>query len=621
MLKIELNEELNGIEIYFGEKPEQNVIDQLKLNGFRFTRFKKCWWSKQTKKAVRFANSLTDQEVKLVPKSKKINGFCLWEATQWVPFEVNTKQQVKDLAKEIKRHLTKRFPMIKFSVTTDSGSMTESMRICIKQGPYEKDSIYLDHVHGYVQTLLKHYQICHDPGDAYSDYPASYNFYDYTEIDWSYKKIEASKEIEEDMKIFDEKEKKQREEQQEADRVKRETTHQKYLEEQEKREAEDRKQAEENKKRAEHIKKHVQVRNFEEDAQYFIKNTQFADLNKNNTLHEYEIEVSKGDFSYQDVRIIKDIHFNCSTAFDYFSNMLMHDFEFLQGAGGDYTDDNRINSPMDFDLMSQEERDTVKWITCGAGIYLNGELMFVVDTQGQSYARYVGLIGPETKVIQQLITPQHLRGEELNTLREEAQLIINISTDVIASFNNSESWEYTDYPKYKEAMKAELKKRGMSLTKEVIQQVDIEKLKQALYRLFNDLGSVKDQFNDARLIKGNKYTLFYMSDFGGLVSSKVVYDSHQSEKYAQYDDAVKVVYKPYRKRGLYRQYFYSRLLVFEGWHNLPESVLFDLDSTDGWSTKSSKFLSCDLNQFEEVLNYFQDSLDLAPIINTYSANV
>lgn len=620
MITIELNEELNGIEIYFGEKPEQNVIDQLKLNGFRFTRFKKCWWSKQTEKAIHFANSLSGQEVKPAPKAKKNSGFCLWDATQWVPFEVNTKQQAKDIAKEIKRHLTKRFPVIKFSVTTESG-MTESINIRIKQGPYENDSVYLNYVLGYAQSLLKHYQVCHDRGDIYSDYPASYNFYDYTEIDWEYKKIEASKEIENDMELFDEKEKKQREKQQEAERIKRETNYQKHLEEQEKIKAEYKKQTEKENKRAEHVKKHVQVKYFEEDVQYFIKDVQFADLNKNNTLQEYETEVSTGDFSYQDVRVIKDVHFSCSTAFDYFSNMLLYDFEFLQGAGGEYTEDNRIKSPMDFEIMSPAERNTVKWITCGAGIYLNGELMFVVDTQGQSYVRCVGLIGPETKIIQQLITPQHLRGEELNALRVEAQLIIDTSFDVIASLNISESWEYTDYPKYKEAMKAELKKRGISLTKEVIQQVDVEKLKEVLYRLFNDSGSVKDQFNDALLVKGNKYTLFYMSDFGGLVSSKIVYDSHHPEKYAQYDNAVKMVYKPYRKRGLVRKYFYSRLLVFEGWHDLPESVLFDLDNTNGWSTKSSKFLSCDLGQFEEVLKYFKDSLNLAPIINTYSANV
>lgn len=620
MITIELNEELNGIEIYFGEKPEQNVIDQLKLNGFRFTRFKKCWWSKQTEKAIHFANSLAGQEVKPAPKAKKNSGFCLWDATQWVPFEVNTKQQAKDIAKEIKRHLSKRFPMIKFSVTTEPG-ITESINIRIKQGPYEKDSVYLNHVHGYAQSLLNHYQVCHDPGDIYSDYPASYNFYDYTEIDWEYKKIETTEEIEDDMKLFDEKEKKHQEKQQEAERIKREANYQKHLEEQGKIEAEYMKQEEERKKKTEFIKNNAQVMDFEEDAQYFIKDVQFAGLDKNDVLHVYETEVSKGAFSYKDVRIIKDIHFNCETAFDYFSNMLTYDYEFLKGAGGDYTEDKRISSPIDFELMSPAERKTVKWITCGAGIYLNGELMFVVDTQGHSYVRSVGLIGPETKIIQQLVTPQHLRGEELNALRKEAQLIIDTSFEVIASLNISESWEYTDFPKYKEVMKAELKKRGISLTKDVIQQVDIERLKQVLYRLFNDLGSVKDQFNDAPLVKGNKYTLFYMSDFGGLVSSKVVYDSHQPEKYAQYDNAVKMVYKPYRKRGLYRQYFYSRLLVFEGWHDLPESVLFDLDNTNGWPTKSSKFLSCDLGQFEEVLNYFKDSLNLAPIINTYSANI
>lgn len=45
--------------------------------------------------------------------------------------------------------------------------------------------------------------------------------------------------------------------------------------------------------------------------------------------------------------------------------MLLHDFDFLAGTGGSYT---------------------------GVAIYFNNKLQFVVDAQGYSYVRYVGLV-------------------------------------------------------------------------------------------------------------------------------------------------------------------------------------------------------------------------------------
>lgn len=62
--KIVLNEELNGVEIHFTNKPSEEVRTMLKENGFRYSRYNKCWYAKQSEKAISFANSLIpDQEV------------------------------------------------------------------------------------------------------------------------------------------------------------------------------------------------------------------------------------------------------------------------------------------------------------------------------------------------------------------------------------------------------------------------------------------------------------------------------------------------------------------------------------------------------------------------------
>jgi len=45
-ISIKKNEEKQGIEIYFKEKPSSDVLDKLKSNGFRWSRYNKCWYKK-----------------------------------------------------------------------------------------------------------------------------------------------------------------------------------------------------------------------------------------------------------------------------------------------------------------------------------------------------------------------------------------------------------------------------------------------------------------------------------------------------------------------------------------------------------------------------------------------
>ena len=42
--------------------------------------------------------------------------------------------------------------------------------------------------------------------------------------------------------------------------------------------------------------------------------------------------------------------------------------------------------------MDDLEKNTVKWNLYGVGVYYGGKLQFIVDAQGYSYARYVGLV-------------------------------------------------------------------------------------------------------------------------------------------------------------------------------------------------------------------------------------
>ena len=53
-----LNQELNGIELYFDQKPPQTIIDNLKSNKFRWSGFKKCWYAKQSEKIFQSCRSI-----------------------------------------------------------------------------------------------------------------------------------------------------------------------------------------------------------------------------------------------------------------------------------------------------------------------------------------------------------------------------------------------------------------------------------------------------------------------------------------------------------------------------------------------------------------------------------
>jgi phospholipid N-methyltransferase len=55
------NDEKNGIEIRFPSKPSAAVLDSLKAQGWRWSRFSSCWYTRRTDAARQFAASLSGQ--------------------------------------------------------------------------------------------------------------------------------------------------------------------------------------------------------------------------------------------------------------------------------------------------------------------------------------------------------------------------------------------------------------------------------------------------------------------------------------------------------------------------------------------------------------------------------
>lgn len=623
MTTLLLNNELNGVELYFDSKPQQETINTMKSLFFRWNPKKYCWYAKQNDKTLSLANELVNgntnieinQEVKI--ESKHIDkvtakNISLWELTRIEEkAEVNKKLSVKEITSEIRNHIKTRFPMCKFSVTTDNSSI----RLKIMSSPFDKDSIYLKAIKDYCTQYASNYNYC-THYDPYGDYGSSYHFYDgRCEIYYKYEQCEQTEQIKTNMldfdnqlKAFEKAEEERKEKEYQEREIERQKEHEQYLI-----------RVEEEKKQIEIINSSVTVNELNTNEQYFVIGSQFAKLNKNCTLDQYKEEVANGEenYSLETVKINKEIHFSTIESLDYFSNMLLHDFDFLTGTGGSYTDDNRINSMTDYYNMTSEEKESIKWNLEGVAVYYNNQLQFIIDAQGFSYARYVGLVDNVT-VTKEYTYNQVLTNEQITELKEKAEILEDYSIEVITELNLLKTWNNENWQQYKEALKAKLKANQFKLTKSIIQQLteDSEQLKVAMYKLLVEVDGIQEQFKNADLQQGQKVTMFYINDFGGMTTSKVTIESVENTKYAQYDNAVKITFKPQGKRSLYYKHHYSDMLLYNDWLELPETVLHEVKQSNGFMITSTKYLSCDKQQYDEIINYFSNQ-GIMPLVNTY----
>ncbi len=100
----------------------------------------------------------------------------------------------------------------------------------------------------------------------------------------------------------------------------------------------------------------------------------WARLNKNSTLKEYKEEVRNGEYYTQKGRITHTLEFKNWAAAEAFSNNLLTSFDFIKGKGG-----------------TLEENS--EYINMVVAVMYAGNEYFVIDPQGYSYSRYVGLKG------------------------------------------------------------------------------------------------------------------------------------------------------------------------------------------------------------------------------------
>ena len=205
-----LNAEKNGIEIRFDSKPAAAVLEAIKSAGYRWSRARRLWWAKQSPKALEAAQAVADGQIDAdASEDTTAPVLDLWERTRWTPgpggdechahtVGSNYKRGLsnKEIAATVKRELSRRFPSIRWSVTTKGYN---SITVYLKSGPYEnhkelsrrnwKDaSPELSAIMDYAEKLLASYNW--DDSDPYSDY-SSRNFYDFVEV-YDYQQTEPT---------------------------------------------------------------------------------------------------------------------------------------------------------------------------------------------------------------------------------------------------------------------------------------------------------------------------------------------------------------------------------------------------------------------------------------------
>ena len=84
-----MNEEKNGIEIYFSAIPGVDVRENLKIMGFKWSRYNKCWYAKQSNTTIAYAKKLANEEAAdvekieiVLPEFLDITNFKIREETE-----------------------------------------------------------------------------------------------------------------------------------------------------------------------------------------------------------------------------------------------------------------------------------------------------------------------------------------------------------------------------------------------------------------------------------------------------------------------------------------------------------------------------------------------------------
>lgn len=596
MCNVTLNEEKQGIEVRFDNKSTKDVLDKLKEYGFRWSNRQKMWYAKQNAERLELVNSLSEEKTNT---EKVVTNVVpdLWGLTRVENIGKHPEENLstKEIAALIRKHLRSRFPMFKISVTSDF----DSISAYVTTSPYEEKSEEIIELLNYIGEYIESYK-ANSRYDFYGGRRYPKVSYDCKYREMTVSDLNVREKFQEEKKKWEvaEEERKAAELEVAVARMEKERIESERIQ-------------------AERKRKHDIIENSVEckDVDYYVLNAVEPNVSKEDNADGYDEEIEAGNSRRVDARVIREVHMS-KDIYDMFLRQLLDDWSFIEKTGGSSTKDCRVNSMKDYDMMTKEERETVSWYSddCVA-IYCDGELKNVVDAQGYNYCRYVFMVDDDTIISNEREVEDAMDDAEVQGYKNHAATIEDVSTEIITNNAWTKTWNTDNQLDYIQSMKNWIYENNFKLSKEVVQQIEIEDLKHMMYRVLMEIDSITEQFSRAGLQDGQRITIMRIGDFGGFTVQHVTFKSMEIGKYAQYDNAVKLVFIPERKRKLYYNWYYSDMVVVDGWVNIPETLLYDVTETADFITKHSKFLSCDRTMYTVVEEYLNKQ-GIIPIVNT-----
>ena len=127
----------------------------------------------------------------------------------------------------------------------------------------------------------------------------------------------------------------------------------------------------------------------------FVEGVKFANINKQDDLRDYMDQVERGEY-YTECVGIQEVLQLTNKEFTTLSETLLSDYNFVKGLNGG-TDSTYKTKYNDFFSLMGDRDEFARW---QAGAYKIGALavnvengqMFIINNEGYSYCRYVGLV-------------------------------------------------------------------------------------------------------------------------------------------------------------------------------------------------------------------------------------
>lgn len=435
-----INEELNGIEVIFTEKPEAETLEALKGAGFRWHKIKKLWYAKNTPERLQLAESIASGCTPEATKKTKINleGIeskpCLYgaELTKAIREElkkrgvhgvsvrksqssvyVTVKATENDLSSL--EEMKERYPFYRFSAdverryglyidgswvyTLDGMTEEEQQSLYIKHLKHEagrseeisrlpeKRDLYFEYTAEFYNKLCAVWIISDQWNYNNSDSMTDYFDYGY------FLQIEVKKpESVEVREAMTEEEKAAYKAEKEAEEAEEERQLAEYLKAEEERKAAYKKYEEEHQARLEIIENGSTM---QELATPIYFNNLAGGIGKEATAKELRETIEENPhFSDCVVNYVLTL---TPDALEAFEKEFLTDFDFLAGKGGTNTSDIRVTDE-NFNKLNSDQLASVKFynVNCVA-VLSGGAVKYVIDPQGYSYSRYVFIPTENTK--------------------------------------------------------------------------------------------------------------------------------------------------------------------------------------------------------------------------------